>query len=215
MPLITAIAAHPRREGRYRIDVDHETVAIVDADLVLEAKLRVGLEYDSELATQIESGSARLLAFDHGLAALARRGRSVRELERWLGARKHGSEEVRQALGRLSELGFLDDADFARVFARSRAIDRGLSRRRIEAELARRGVAGDLIEAAISELMQDEQLDDSALINVAATRKLRSLAKHEPEVQRRRLYGYLTRRGFPLALVRETVARMTKHPISD
>ena len=88
MPLVTAIAAHPRREGRYRIEVDHETVAIVDANLVLEAQLRVGLEYDSELATRIEGGFARLLAFDQGLAALGRRGRSVRELERWLETRR-------------------------------------------------------------------------------------------------------------------------------
>lgn len=206
MPLVTAVAADPRREGRYRVEVDHKTVAIVDADLVLDAKLRVGQEYDSELATRIEAGFARLLAFDHGLAALARRGRSVRELERWLGARKHGSEGVRQALERLSELGFLDDAAFARAFARSRAIGGGFSRRRIQAELARRGVARDLIEAAISEVMQDERVDESVLINAAATKKLRSLAEHEPEVQRRRLYGYLTRRGFQLALVRETVA---------
>lgn len=215
MALITAIAAHPRREGRYRIEVDHETVAIVDANTVLEAELRVGLKYDSELAAQIKGAFARLLAFDHGLAALARRGRSVRELERWLRARKHGSKEVRQAVERLGELGFLDDAEFARAFARSRAIGRGLSRRRIQAELVRRGVEGDLIEAAISGLMQDEQLDESVLINAAATKKLGSLASHEPEVQRRRLYGYLSRRGFPLALVRETVARLMKGSTSD
>ena len=58
--------------------------------------------------------------------------------------------------------------------------------------------------------MADDAVDEQALVEAAAKKKLRSLAKLEPEVQRRRLYGFLARQGFPADLVRATVAKFTR-----
>jgi regulatory protein len=104
----------------------------------------------------------------------------------------------------------LNDADYAVLFTRSRATTRGMSRRRIAAELAKRGVARDLVDAAITEVMADESIDERAIVEAAAAKKFRSLAKLEPDVQRRRLYGFLARKGFAPDLVRETVAKLTR-----
>ena len=96
------------------------------------------------------------------------------------------------------------------MFARSRATTRGMSRRRISAELAKRGVARDLADAAINEVMSDENIDELAMVESAATRKFRSLAKLDPQVQRTRLYGFLARKGYPPDLVRVTVAKLMR-----
>ncbi len=210
MARITALVENPGRRGRYRLEVDGNAVATVDADLVLELGLRVGTEFSEALAALVTAGAARLLAFDKGLAALAIRSRSERELQRTLAQKGHAPEHVAAAIERLLALGFLNDAEFARSFARSRAVGRGLSRRRIQAELARRGVASDLIAAAVADVMEDEGVDERALVEAAAAKKMRSLAKYEPDVQRRRLYGFLARKGFSADLIREVVQRLTR-----
>src|SRR3990172_7469450 len=143
------------------------------------------------------------------LDALARRARSSAELTRWLAQRDHSPEHVARTIERLTAVGLLDDAAYARSLARSRATGRGMSRRRIQAELARRGVARAQVDAAIAEVMADEDVDERALVEAAAAKKLRALATLAPDVRRRRLYGFLTRRGYAQDLVRETVAKLT------
>jgi regulatory protein len=153
---------------------------------------------------------ARQGALDKALEALAVRPRSTRELERWLAEREYAADDIAAAAERLTSLGLLNDVEYARSFARSRMLGRGMSRRRVQAELGRRGVARQVADAAITEVMADEAVDEQALVEAAAMKKLRALAKLEPEVQRRRLYGFLARQGFPADLVRATVARLTR-----
>jgi regulatory protein len=85
-----------------------------------------------------------------------------------------------------------------------------MSRRRIAAELAKRGVERAIADVAIAEVMDDEAIDERAMVIAAAQKKLRSLAKLEPDVQRRRLYGFLARKGYPADLVRDAVAKLTR-----
>jgi regulatory protein len=148
--------------------------------------------------------------YSKALEALTRRARSTAELARWLTERDHAPEHIERSIARLQELGYLDDAQYALAFARSRATARGMSRRRIQAELARRGVARDLADAAIAGVMQDEGVDERALIESAAAKKLRGMTKLEPDVRRRRLYGFLARKGFAADLIRETVSRLAR-----
>ena len=143
------------------------------------------------------------------LDALSRRARSTKELERWLAARDLPGEYIRSAIEQLAAAGYLNDAEYARSFVRSRAAGRGMSSRRVAAELAHRGVARDVVQEAIAEVTRDECLDERAQAEAAAVKKLRTLARLEPDVRRRRLMGFLARRGFSSELVRETVRKLT------
>jgi regulatory protein len=148
--------------------------------------------------------------YNKALEVLARGPKSTKELARWLLQRDHPREDVEATIERLTARGLLNDAQYAEMFARSRATTRGMSRRRIAAELAKRGVARELADAAINEVMADENIDERANVESAAAKKFRSLHKLEPEIQRRRLYGFLARKGYPPDLVRETVAKLTR-----
>ena len=66
------------------------------------------------------------------------------------------------------------------------------------------------MDDAINEVMADENVDERAMVEAAAVKKLRTLAKLEPDVRRRRLYGFLARKGYAPDLVRETVAKFTQ-----
>jgi regulatory protein len=99
---------------------------------------------------------------------------------------------VETALDRLSGLGYLDDAAFARSLVSSRSEDRG--RTLIAAELGARGVGREVVERALGELGRDEQL--------AAARRL---ARRSPTDEPRRLAARLQRRGFAPDVIREAI----------
>ena len=79
-------------------------------------------------------------------------------------------------------------------------------------ETPQEGVAREVVDAALAAVMEDEGVDDLTLVEAAAKKKLRSLARLEPDVQRRRLYGYLGRQGFPSALIHDVVRRLAGGP---
>lgn len=116
--------------------------------------------------------------------------------------RRYSSDAVREAVERLEKSGYLNDADFARAWRRSREAHRPRSGFLIRRELEQRGVSREVAEEAVADL--DEE--DSAYR--AGLRRLRSLRDLDWTTFRRRLGDYLRRRGFPLALTRRTVERL-------
>ncbi len=115
-------------------------------------------------------------AYSHALDALSRRDRSTVELQRWLKEREHDPAEIELAIERLTASGLLDDVRYAMSFARSRLLDRKLSKRRVLGELSRRGVARGVAAEAVKAVMEEEGIDEEAGIALVAARKYRSLA---------------------------------------
>ena len=62
--------------------------------------------------------------------------------------------------------------------------------------------------AAISETFAEEHIDEGATIERVAEKKLRTLAKVDDLTRRRRLYGFLARRGFDMDAINDVVARL-------
>ena len=81
---------------------------------------------------------------------------------------------VRPVIERLKQRQYLDDARYAREFARSHAQLRRQGRFRITRELRSRGVADRFIEAAIEEAFAET--DESALLRVRLKRRLSRMA---------------------------------------
>jgi regulatory protein len=112
------------------------------------------------------------------------------------------ADHVDAAITRLQAAGLLDDRAFARQFVRSKAVGAGMSRRRIQQELGRRGVAREIGGDAIADVFEEEQLDEGRIVEEAARKKLRSLKNLDADTRKRRLYAFLARRGYDLDDIR-------------
>lgn len=134
--------------------------------------------------------------YDRALDMLESRARAVDELRRLLIKKGEPLAEVDDAIVRLQRAGVLDDANFARQLTRSKAMGAGLSRRRIAQELTRRGVTRDISTEAIDEVFAEEGIDENASIERVARKKLRTLTRLDAATQRRRMFGFLARRGY-------------------
>lgn len=133
--------------------------------------------------------------YERALNLLAFRARSVAELRRKLREKGAPSDEIETTLAKLVDQKLVNDADFARQFGRNKA-QGGASRLRILQELGRKGVARDVAEAALDELADDEGIDPGASVHGVAARKWKALDGLDDLTRRRRLYGFLARRGF-------------------
>jgi regulatory protein len=145
--------------------------------------------------------------YDRALNMLAFQPRSARDLRRRLVLKGEEPALADAAVARLLERGLLDDADYARQLTRSKVLGGGVSKRRVQQELFKKGVARETADAAIAEVYEDEQVDEQSLVDDAARKKARSLSKLDPETRRRRLYGFLARKGYDGDKIRGAMRR--------
>jgi len=193
--IITAISPAPRHPGRFELLVDGQPMATLSLDAIERLHLAVGRTVLG-LEQRVADEAAQLKVYDRALNLLAVRARSSAELARTLVRKGEPKALVDRAVERLLEQGLLDDAAFAQSFTRAKVLGAQQSKRRVQQDLARRGVARTVSDAAIATVFQEENVDQRAVVEQAARKKLRTLTKLEPMVRRRRLYAFLARRGY-------------------
>ncbi len=132
------------------------------------------------------------------------RARSRAEVGRKLASRGFSQDIVRSVTEHLDRLGYLDDRQFARDWAASRMRTRGYGRLRIEQELRMRGVDREPAREALEGLF--EETTEAEVAKREAEKRLRTMTGLAPDVRRRRLAGFLERRGFPSDVIREILA---------
>lgn len=174
-----------------------------------EAAAGMGLEAGRELTgaevERLREASARREALDRAFSYLSHRPRSRFEVERHLRAKGFEPPAVAHALGRCEELGYLDDRAFAESWVRDRIRLKPRGRFKLKMELEDKGVSGADAEAAIDRVFRDEGIDDRALLERAARKRWESRRTDDPEKLRRRIHGYLRRRGFRSADIHEVL----------
>ncbi|MEO8620249.1 MAG: regulatory protein RecX [bacterium] len=195
MSVISGIEPAPRHPGRFYILIDGIPSVTLSLDAIDRLGLRVGRDV-SGLADAMVMEATQLAVYDRALNMLAFRARSSAELARALVRKGAERSVVDRAIARLQEQGLLDDFAFAQSFTRAKVLGANQSRRRVQQELARKGVAREVGDEAIELVFDEEGIDQREVVEAAARKKLRTLAKHEPVVRRRRLYAFLARRGY-------------------
>lgn len=111
-------------------------------------------------------------------------------------------EAAAAVLTRFTEVGLIDDATFANAWVETRHHGKGLGRRALAAELGRRGVDREDIQAAVAQLSPDTEL---ATARALVQRKLAGTASQPAQVRIRKLVGLLARKGYPPGLAYRVV----------
>jgi regulatory protein len=196
VPEITCLR---ERRGKARVWVDGEFWAEIDADVVAERGLREGVALEAEELEEVRVAGERALAMSRALHFLGYRARSRKEVRDRLRRYGYGEETVEGILERLEELGYLDDEEFARAAAREKA--RRYGPRRVGAELRRSGVDPELAQEVVEgEFAERSELEE------ARSQAARRYNRGGSDAEARRVYGFLTRRGYSAEVCAE-VAR--------
>jgi len=151
--------------------------------------------------------------YDVAVRALMRRAHSVHEMKQKLERRSDNKLLVQVVMARLKENGQIDDAKYAKQFARQRTEGRKQGKFRVARDLRARGVPDRHIEAALNETA--EQNDEGAMVRQRIERKLRSYRGEIDEKKMASIYGSLLRAGFSADVVRRELKAIVKEDVLD
>lgn len=202
MPLVTSVRG---RRGKVRVFVDDEFWAEIDANVASERGIFEGAEPSEEELDEARFEGERALAMSRALNFLGYRPRSEKEVRDRLRRFGHLEEAVEAVVARLTEIGYLDDGEFARVMAREKA--RKYGPRRVATELRRVGIG----QGAVEEAVEEEFGGRSELADAREAASRRYNTGEGSDAQARRVYGFLTRRGYSMDVCSE-VARGYRQP---
>jgi Uncharacterized protein conserved in bacteria len=155
-----------------------------------------------ESGEQAPGAKAASRASNVSMHQLARRGMSRWELGQVL--EKRGVDETLAAaeLDRLESVGLLDDAALAVTLVYTQHTRRGLGRAAIAQELKRRHIDAEVIDDALGEIADDDELERATELALKRVPQLHAL---DDETAKRRLSGFLARKGYGNSVVRTAV----------
>lgn len=173
-------------------------------------------------------------------ALLTARPWSVADMQRRLAGLGYPTTLVETTVGRLVELGYLDDRRYAAAWVASRDRSRPRGSAALRRELSRRGVEAEVITAVLAERevvgeggegheghdgdegdgRSEGHASDAASADVSAARRLldrrRAALEREPDLRKRRqkAYALLARNGFDPDVCADAVNRVMTPPAS-
>ena len=151
--------------------------------------------------------------YEVAVRALMRRAHSVHEMKQKLERRSDNKLLVQVVMARLKENGQIDDARYAKQFARQRTEGRKQGKFRVARDLRARGVPDRHIEAALKEAA--EQTDEAPMVRQRIERKLRSYRGEIDERKMASINGSLLRAGFSADIVRRELKAIVKEDVPD
>ncbi len=111
--------------------------------------------------------------FEYAVGTLARKMRTVRDLKRLMRSRAmegaEGERDMDAVMARLIDLKYLSDTRFAQDYTRMRKENQGFGRRRVQQDLAMKGVAKELVATTLAAAY--DETDEVALARAYCERK--------------------------------------------
>ena len=169
--------------------------------------LYAGMELSPELLERLNAAARQGRVRDKALDLIAARPLSRKELTDKLTARPRDrekaaatAEEAAAAADWLEEMGYLDDADYARRVVEHYSA-RGCGPAKLRDELYRRGVPRDLWEEALTQAE-----DPAEAIDAFVAKKLKGAAVSDPK-ELKKVSDALARRGYSWSDISEALRR--------
>ncbi len=197
---ISALKVQQRNPRRVNVFLDGEFA--FGLERVAAAWLRIGQELSDEKIAQLQKEDEGEKAYQQALKLLSYRPRSEAEVRKKLEQRGTPESMIAEVLERLRRSGLIDDARFARDWTENRSEFRPRGRRALTMEMRQRGVDDEAIAQAVT------GLDEDALAYQAAVKYSRRLDGLDWQAFRRKLIGFLSRRGFNYEVSAPVVRRV-------
>ncbi len=196
------------KEGKARkihIYVDEEYRATVDSDYWYSEKYRNLKEINEEELTELLDSVSFRRAYNKGLDFLSRRPYGTKELIKKLCEKGHEKDASEKACERLSELGLLNDEEYARMVSNDLMERKNYSIKRVKQELVFRGISREIIENTI------DTLDNDAENRIILVIKKKYLNKLNDEKGRKRAIDGLMRLGFSYSEIKSALQKVSEY----
>ena len=210
---ITSISIQQRDKNRVNVSVDGKYRFSLDYTQIAELGVKVGKEYTeaelSDLENESQFGKLYMRALEYSLM----RPHSQHELSQYLyrktrdtltktGSIKKGVSKAltERVFDRIILKGYVNDEAFARYWVENRQLRKGISKRKLQAELASKGVDRPIVESLLSETDRTDEEEIQKIIE-------KKMGRYSDT---QKLMQYLARQGFSYDDIKQAIENSNK-----
>jgi regulatory protein len=195
---ITNIKQAVKNPERANVFVDGKYEFSLDVTQLLDLKLKVGQEITSEQLSEYKKLSEYGKLYQRTLEWVLSRPRSEKETSDYLYKKiyekKLDKEYINQIIEKLEKKKYLNDEAFAKWYVENRFVKKGISKKRLSLELAKKGISREIVERVLKDSGRDEKEEI-----------LKIIAKKRARYDDDKLIQYLGRQGFSYELAKDLV----------
>ena len=199
---ITALKVQTRHPNRINVYLDGDFA--FGLERITAAWLRIGQSLSDEKIAELKDQDEQEVVYLKALRMLEHRPRAEEEIRRKLGGKGITEEAIGRVIERLRQNNLVNDEQFAQAWVENRSTFRPRSRKALQFEMRQKGVSKSAIEGALANL----EIDEEELAYQAALKQSRKLSHLEKMDFRRKLSGFLARRGFGYETIAPVVEKI-------
>lgn len=185
--LVTDVRTCAKNKERVNIYAEQGFLFACYKEVAVKHHIKTGAQLDDALAREVIREDGERYAFNVALKYISVKPRTSGEVEKKLREKEISGEAVRYALDKLIDYGYIDDTEYARMFARELSAKYGS--RMIEHKLMARGIGLELAKQAAAECGQ------GALEEVYGTVRRKYAGEAEPK-RTQKMMRAMVSRGF-------------------
>lgn len=199
---ITDMKQGVKNPNRVNVFIEKQFAFSLDVAQVVELKLKIGRVLTEEELAECKRASEFGKLYQRALEWVLVRPRSEKELNDYLCRKiyekKLDKNYIKTINEKLKEKKHIDDWKFAEWWVENRMIKKGISRKRLQMELMKKGVSKGIIDEVLEGRNDEEEI-----------RKM--IVKKQGKYDDKKLVAYLCRQGFAYDLVKRLVETANKN----
>ncbi len=193
---ITDLRQGVKNPERVNVFVDEKFSFSLDVAQVVDLKIKIGQELTDEELEELKKASEFGKLYQRTLEWALSRPHSERETRDYLFKkifeRKLDKSYIDIIVKKLKKKIYLNDSLFAEWYVENRFVKKGISKKRLKMELAKKGIASEIIEKVL-----DARNDEEEILKIIAKKR----SKYDDD----KLIQYLCRQGFEYQLAQNLV----------
>ena len=202
---LTDIQINEKTPSHRTLFLDGEYFDSVDAGCIPKLGLRVGLEIEVEVMQKLIQADEGMRAKNYALELLSSQSYSKNQMIYQLRQKGFGTEAIDITLEDLEQLGHIKDENFAKKWVARRQRSKPKGKKVLEHELANQSIDKTTVDHVLAGIHDAEETNIALQLARKQVKRYQSLA---PQVAKRRLHGFLLRRGFDYETVQIVIERV-------
>ena len=177
----------------------------VDAGCIPKLGLRVGLEIEVEVLQKLIQADEGMRAKSYALELLSSQSYSKSQMIYQLRQKGFGTEAIDITLEDLEQLDHIKDENFAKKWVVRRQRSKPKGKKMLAHELANQSIDKTTVDRVLAGIHDSEETNIALQLARKQVKRYQSLA---PQVAKRRLHGFLLRRGFDYETIQSVIERV-------
>lgn len=202
---ITDIQVEGQCTSHKLLFLDGEQFGSVDSDLIPKFGLRVGLEIEEGVLQKLIEADEGMRAKKYAADYLIDQTYSKVQMVERLNHKGFGQKVIDTTLENLEQRGHIKDEKYAKSWVNRRQHSKPRGKKMLKYELTNKGVDKTTVNRVVEGI---DDAEEAGLALEVAQKQAKRYKSLPPDVAKRRIHGFLLRRGFDYETIQRIIKRV-------